>query len=190
MINLPDVLTQVLAAIGPETETRMGELIHEFGSIPLSEEDRLSALAGTIATIAVTRYCKHRTTFIAALCGWSLELSNALMPPPLPVGRFRPAGPVNEAQDALLSGIDAILHLMTDAGTDPHHCLVAELAVIARLLGRYDASSIHLVLTAVTHAIEDEAWLPGCVVPVCLLDATTPLSRDINIAMVAPRGTA
>lgn len=190
MINLPDVLTQVLAAIGPETETRMGELIHEFGTIPLSEEDRLSALAGAIATIAVTRYRKHRMTFIAALCGWSLEISNAMMPPPVPAGRLRPAGPINEAQDTLLGGIEAILHLMTDAGTDPHHCLVAELAVIARLLGQYNASSIHLVLTAATHAIEDTAWHTGCVVPVCLLDATTLLGRDTNIALVAPRGTA
>src|SRR6201999_1184109 len=99
MSDLPPLLTEALSAIGPETEARMGDLITDFAAVPLSEEDRLSALAGAVATIATTRYQQHRPIFIAALRSWALELSIALLPPPLRIGFERRRGPVEEAQE-------------------------------------------------------------------------------------------
>ena len=138
MIELPPLLVEALSAIGADIEARMGDLISDFVAIPLSEEDRLSALAGAVATIATTRYRRHRAIFIAALRSWALEISMALAPPAPRIVLEGRRGPAGEAQDGLLNGLDAILHAMLDDGSAKHHRLVTELAVMARLLGQYD----------------------------------------------------
>src|SRR6185312_11425665 len=168
MTDLPPLLIEALSAIGPETEARMGDLISDFVALPLSEEDRLSALAGAVATVATTRYLHHRPIFIAALRCWALEISIALLPVPPRIAFERRRGPGEEAQDGLLGGIDAILRAMVDDGSAKHHRLVTELAVMAQLLGRYDAHSIHLVLTAATLACDDPNWRVGKAIPVLL----------------------
>jgi hypothetical protein len=190
MTDLPPLLTEALSAIGPETEARMGDLISDFVAVPLSEEDRLSALAGAVATIATTRYLQHRPIFIAALRCWALELSIALSPAPPGMNADRRRGPVEEAQDELLAGLDAILRAMVDSGSAKHHRLVTELAVMAQLLGRYDAHSIHLVLTAAILACDDPDWRVGKAIPVLLSDRGRLLARDENLETIAPRGTA
>ncbi|HVA15376.1 MAG TPA: hypothetical protein VNF99_19160 [Stellaceae bacterium] len=190
MTDLPPLLIEALAAIGPETEARMGDLISDFGTLALGEEDRLSALAGTVATIAMTRYVRHGAIFIAALRSWALEISIALAPPSPRLTFDRRAGPIEEAQDLLLGGIDAILRAMIAAGSAKHHRLVTELAMMARLLGRYDALSVHMVVTAASRACDDPDWQSGGVVPVSLGESFLPLTRDAAIATIAPRGTA
>lgn len=190
MTDLPPPLIEALSAIGPETEARMGDLIRDFVAVPLSDEDRLSALAGAVATIATTRYPHHRAIFIAALRCWALEISIALSPVPPRSGFERYRGPVDEAQDVLLGGLDTILCAMMNNGAAKHHQLVTELAVMAQLLGRYDAHSIHLVLTAASLACEDPRWHSGYTVPVLLSDGAQLLSRDASLEALAPRGTA
>ena len=190
MTDMPPLLIEALSAIGPETEARMGDLIKDFVALPLSDEDRLTALAGAVATVAATRYPHHRPVFIAALRCWALEISIALSPAPSRCGFEHRRGPVEEAQDGLLSGLDAILRAMNDNGLAKHHRLVTELAVMAQLLGRYDAHSIHLVLTAASLACEDPRWRSGYMVPVLLADGTQLLTRDACLEWLAPRGTA
>lgn len=190
MTDLPPLLTEALVAIGPETEARIDDLIADFLALSLSEDRRLSALAAVVATIATTRYLQHRDVFIAALRSWALEISISLapLPPRLPVERC--TGPIDEAQDVLLGGIDAILRAMMAAGSEKHHRLVTELAVMARLLGGYDATRVHLVVTAASRACNDPDWRSGDRIPVSLYDGARPLTRDAAIATVAPRGTA
>lgn len=190
MTDLPPLLAEALSAIGSETEARMGDLIDDFAALPLSDEARLSALAGAVATIATTRYLQHRGIFIAALRCWALEISIALGPEPLRILADEDSDGIGEAQDALLGGIDTILRAMVAAGSAKHHRLVTELAVMARLLGRYDVHSIHLVLTAAGRACDDPAWQGGDAVPVSLCETGLPLARDVDIAALAPRGTA
>jgi hypothetical protein len=190
MTDLPPLLIEALSAIDPETEARMGDLISDFAAVPLSEEDRLSALAGAVATIATTRYQQHRPIFIAALRSWALELSIAQASAPPRAGFDRRRGPVAEAQDELLTGLDVILRAMVADGAAKHHRLVTELAVMAQLLGRYDAHSIDLVLTAASLACDDPRWRSGYVVPVLLSDGAQPLSRDARLETLAARGTA
>ncbi|HEY1502799.1 MAG TPA: hypothetical protein VGF92_00800 [Stellaceae bacterium] len=168
----------------------MSDLIGDFGALPLSEEDRLSTLAGAAATIAMTRYGQHGPIFIAALRCWALEISIALSPAPPRAGFERRRGRIEEAQDGLLSGIDAILRAMVDNGLAKRHRLLTELAVMAQLLGRYDVHSIHLVLTAASLACEDPRWRSGYTVPVVLSDGAQLLTRDARLESLAPRGTA
>lgn len=190
MTDLPPLLAEALDALGAETEARMGDLIDDFGALPLSDEGRLSVLAGVVATIATTRYLQHRGIFIAALRCWALEISIALGPDPLRIVAEPCADPVEEAQDVLLGGIDTILRAMVASGSEKHHRLVTELAVMARLLGRYDAYAIHLVLTAAGRACDDPEWRSDDGVSVALCEAALPLTRDVDIAGLAPRGTA
>ncbi|HEY3916194.1 MAG TPA: hypothetical protein VGL83_00290 [Stellaceae bacterium] len=168
----------------------MAALIGDFVDQPLSEEDRLSALAGAIATVATTRYSEHRGVFMAALRSWALEISITLDPEPPRATLDPEAGPIAEAQDLLLGGIDIILRSMLATGMAKHHRLVTELAIMARLLGSYDAGSVHLVLTAAARACDDPVWRKGGAVPVSLCESGMPLSRDAHIAALAPRGTA
>lgn len=190
MTDLPPLLTEALIAIGPETEARIDDLIGDFLTLPLSEDGRLSALAAVVAAIATTRYRRHRDVFIAALRSWALEISiaGAAQPPRIAVERC--AGRIGEAQDVLLSGIDSILRAMVAAGSEKHHRLVTELAVMAQLLGRHDAHSVHLVITAASSACGDPDWRSGERVPVSFCDGRLPLTRDASIAAIAPRGTA
>ena len=190
MTDLPPLVIEALKAIGPDTEARMGDLISDFLALPLTDEDRLSALAGAVATIATTRYRHHRPLFIAALRGWALEISIALSPAPPRSGVERRRGRVEEAQDRLLGSLDAILRALVDNGSAKHHRLVTELAVMAQLLGRYDAHSIHLVLTAASLACEDPRWRSGYTVPVLLSDGAQMVTRDSCLESLAPRGTA
>lgn len=189
MTDLPPLLAEAFRAIGADIEIRIDDLIEEFGAVPLGDEARLSALAGTVATIAATRYRQHRGIFIAALRGWALEISLAVTPEPLRGLRER-HDDRGEAQELLLSGIDTILRAMVVGGSAKHHRLVTELAVMARLLGRYDAHAIHLVLTAAARACEDPGWQSGVSVPVSLCEIGFPLTRAVDIAALAPRGTA
>jgi hypothetical protein len=190
MTTLPPLLTEALAAISADTEVQMGELIGDFAVLPLSEEDRLSALAGVVATIAVTRYSRHRDVFVAALRSWALEISIAIAPPPPRLTHGGPPGRVGEAQHVLLTGIDDILRKMMKTGSEKHHRLVTELAVMARLLGRYDSQSIYLVLNAASSAYADPIWGGGDDVPISLGETWLPVVRDVNLETVAPRGTA
>ena len=190
MTNVPPLLSETLAAVGPELEARMAALIGDFADLPLGEEDRLSALAGTIAAVAATRYAEHGGIFIAALRGWALEISLALAPEPPQLVPDAEAVPIAEAQGLLQRGIDRILRSMHAARMTRHHRLVTELAIMARLLGDFDAPSIHLALTAAARAGEDPAWGPGSAVPVSLCESALPLRRDVSLAAIAPRGNA
>jgi hypothetical protein len=68
--------------------------------------------------------------------------------------------------------------------------LVTELAVVARLLGQYDANTIHLTLMTVGSTLADAEYQPGELVHVPLREAVRPLSRDVRLEAVTPRGVA
>lgn len=190
MTIVPPLLSETLAAVGPEVEARMGALIEDFTDLPLGDEDRLSALAGTIATVAATRYAEHGDIFIAALRSWALEISIALASESLRLVSEAKAGVIAEAQELLLRGIERILRAMHAARMTRHHRLATELAIMARLLGDFHAPSVHLVLTAAARACNDPAWRPGGAVPVSLCESALPLGRGVSLAAIAPRGTA
>ncbi len=190
MTNLPDILSEALSRIEPHTEARMETLIAEFSRVPLSGEDRLSALAGTIATVAHIRYVRHRSVFIEALRGWALEITNLLGPRPSLLGPDGMSGNIHAAQSLLMAGIDGLLRSMVAAGTHAQHRLVAELALLVRLLGRHDAATIHLVITAVKRALADPEWQCGDRVTVLLREQTEQLTPTAALERLAPRGTA
>jgi hypothetical protein len=190
MSSLVETINTALAAVGPATETRMRELLTEFGELNLGDEDRLSALATVIATAAATHHRRHKQIYLDAVKTWALEIAGALEPEPLRLAGIPAGGPVEEGAEILISGLDALIEAMNQQGVGVQDRLVTELAVVTRLLGQHDANAIHMTLMTVADILTDPDYQPGELVAVPLREAVQPLSREARLEMLTPRGVA
>ena len=77
---------------------------------------------------------------------------------------------------------------MTQAGVGIQDRLVTELAVVARLLGQHDANTIHMTLMTVSDSLADPDYQPGELILVPLRETVQPLSRDVRLEALTPRG--
>jgi hypothetical protein len=168
----------------------MRDIVSEFGGLNLSEEDELSVLATTIAVVASTHHARHKAVYLDAVKTWALEVAAELKPPPVRLSGKPSDGPVDEGVDILVSGLDALIEAMTNAGVCIQDRLVTELALIARLLGQHDANTIHITLMAVNRAMIEASYRPGDSIAVPLREAMRPLSREVRLEVLAPRGFA
>ena len=99
-------------------------------------------------------------------------------------------GPIEEGAEILISGLDALIDSMTQAGVRVQDRLVTELAVVARLLGQHDANTIHMTLMTVSGMLADPEYQPGEVITLPLRDVVQPLSREVRLEALTPRGVA
>jgi len=76
MSSLVETINSALAAVGPATETRMRDLLSEFGELNLGDEDRLAALATVIAAAAATHHRRHKAIYLEAVRTWALEIAD------------------------------------------------------------------------------------------------------------------
>jgi hypothetical protein len=189
MSSLAETINTALAAVGPATESRLRDILVDFGDLNLGDEDRLSAIATVIATTASTHHVRHKGVYLEAVKTWSLEIADQLEPSPPRLAGFA-GGPVEEGAEILISGIDALIESMTQAGVRIQDRLVTELAVVARLLGQHDANTIHFTLMTVMHSLGDPDYRPGEVVFVPLRETVMPLSREVRLEALQPRGVA
>jgi hypothetical protein len=86
--------------------------------------------------------------------------------------------------------LDSLIESMTQAGVRIQDRLVTELAVVARLLGQHDANTIHVTLMTVGSTLADPDYHPGEVVIVPLRETVQPLSRQVRLEELMPRGVA
>lgn len=190
MSSLIETINSALAAVGPATEGRMRELMAEFGELNLGDEDRLAALATVIAAAAATHHHRHKTIYLEAVRSWALEIAEALEPAPLRLSGVALAGPIEEGAEILIAGLESLIDSMTEAGVRVQDRLVTELAVVARLLGQHDANTIHMTLITVSDTLADPGYQPGAVIRLPLREAVQPLSRDVRLEALTPRGVA
>lgn len=190
MSSLIETIYSTLAAIGPATESRMRDLMAEFGELRLGDEDRLAALATVIAAAAATHHRRHKAIYLEAVRSWALEIAEALAPAPLRLTGMAAGGAVEEGAEILITGLESLMDSMTEAGVRVQDRLVTELAVVARLLGQHDANTIHMTLMTVSDNLADPEYQPGTVIELPLRDATQPLSRDVRLEALTPRGVA
>ena len=190
MSSLVETINSALAAVGRATETRMRDLLSEFGELNLGDEDRLAALATVIAAAAATHHRRHKAIYLEAVRSWALEIAEALAPPPLRLAGIPVGGPIEEGAEILITGLDALIDSMTQNGVGVQDRLVTELAVVARLLGQHDANTIHMTLMSVSDCLADPDYQPGEVVQVPLREAVMPVSRDARLEALTPRGVA
>src|SRR5579863_505406 len=190
MSSLVETINSALAAVGPTTESHLRDLMSEFGELNLCDEDRLSALATVIAAAASTHHARHKGIYLEAVKTWSLEIASELEPEPLRFSSIPMSGPMEEGAELLITGLDGLIESMTQAGVRIQDRLVAELAVVARLLGQHDANTIHFTLMTVARAIEQSEYRPGEVVAVPLRESIQPLTREVRLEALTPRGVA
>jgi hypothetical protein len=190
MSSLAETISSALQAVGPATEDRLRDIVADFDGLNLIEEERLAAVATTIAATACTHHARHKAIYLDAVRTWSLEIAAELRPAP-PRLRFAvELERVNDGADVLISGIESLIELMSTQAIQTKDRLVTELALISRLLGRNDANTIYMVLNAVDRAVKGHGFSPGAVVMVPLRDASQPVGREANLALLEPRGCA
>jgi hypothetical protein len=190
MSSLVETINTALAAVGPATEHHLRELLAEFGELNLGDEERLSALATVIAAAAATHHRRHKAVYLEAVKTWALEIAEALAPAPVRLAGVAIGGPIEEGAEILISGLDALIDSMTQAGVRVQDRLVTELAVVARLLGQHDANTIHMTLMTVGGTLADPDYRPGEVIHVPLHENVMPLSRSSRLEALTPRGVA
>jgi hypothetical protein len=190
MSSLVDTINSALAAIGPAIETRLRDLLAEFGELNLSDEDRLAALATVIAAAAATHHRRHKAVYLEAVRTWALEIAEALAPAPLRLSGAPACGPVEDGAEILISGLDGLIEIMTQTGVTIQDRLVTELAVVARLLGQHDANTIHMTLMTVSDSLADPDYRAGELILVPLRETVQPLSRDVRLEALTMRGVA
>jgi hypothetical protein len=190
MSSLAETISSALRAVGPATEDRLRDIVADFDGLNLTDEERLSAVASTVAAAAATHHKRHKPVYIDAVRTWSLEIAQELKPSPLRLRFSADLERIADAADILISGIDSLIELMTAMGARTQDRLVTELALVSRLLGQVDASTIHLTLSVVDRAINAASYRPGSVVMVPLRETTRLISREADLEQLQPRGCA
>jgi hypothetical protein len=190
MTTLAETISTALRAVGSATEDRLRDIMADFEALNLTEEERLSALASTVAAAACTHHNRHRPIYLDAVRTWSLEIAAELKPSP-PRLRFpSDAERIADGAEVLTSGLDALIDIMTSLSIRTQDRLVTELALVSRLLGQNDANTILRALVAVDRALADRSFFPGMMIMVPLRDAQHFITRDTNLECLEPRGCA
>ncbi|MGH7087701.1 MAG: hypothetical protein ACREFQ_02250 [Stellaceae bacterium] len=191
MSTLAETISESLARLGPQTQDGLRDIFAELGGLNLGEEDRLSVLATALAAVATIHHARHKPIYLEAVRTWALEISVQLAPPPVRLARRAGDGPIEDAADIIVSGLEGLLDGLTPEGAiGMQDRLVLELALFAQLLGRHEANAVHLTLRAVAEALGGEAYCAGRAVRVPLEKMALPLTRDACLASVPPRGVA
>src|SRR5215469_11924965 len=81
MSSLAETIDTALAAVGRETEDQLRDVSADFEALKLADEERVSALATAIATIAVQYHKRHVSAYLEAVRTWSIEIAELLQPP-------------------------------------------------------------------------------------------------------------
>jgi hypothetical protein len=190
MTTLAETISTALRAVGSATENRLRDIMADFEALNLTEEERLAALASTVAAIACTHHNRHRPIYLDAVRTWALEIAGELKPSP-PRLRFPvDADRIADGAEVLTSGIDTLIEIMTSLSIRTQDRLVTELALISRLLGQNDANTILRALVAVHRALADQDFRPGALVMVPLRDTQYLIARDADLEYLEPRGCA
>jgi len=190
MSSLAQTISIALQAVGPVTGDRLRDIMVDFDGLDLIEEERLAAVATTIATTACTHHAKHKAVYLDAVRTWSLEIAAELRPAPSRLRFAVDLERVSDGADILIAGIESLIELMSAQSIQTKDRLVTELALISRLLGRNDANTIYMALNAVDRAVNSHSFTPGAIVLVPLRDASLPVGREANLALLEPRGCA
>jgi hypothetical protein len=190
MTTLAETISTALRAVGSATEDRLRDIMADFEALNLSEEERLAALASTIAATACTHHNRHRPIYIDAVRTWALEIAGELKPSPPRVRFPADSERIADGAEVLTNGIDSLIEIMTSLSIRTQDRLVTELALISRLLGQNDANTILRALASVDRALGNRTFQPGTLVMVALGEGQRPIARDANLEYLEPRGCA
>jgi hypothetical protein len=190
MSSLAETINSALRSVGPATGDRIRDIVADFDNLNLSGEERLAAVATTIAATAYNHHQRHATVYLDAVRTWSLEISAELDPTPLRLRVLPDVDRIADGAEILVNGIDSLIELMAASAVKTQDRLITELAIVARLLGQNDARTVHMALSAVDRALAAREFEPGTVITIPLRELNYVISREADLALLEPRGYA
>lgn len=190
MTSLAETIDTALAAVGPETEDQLRDVVSDFEALALADEERLAALATSIAAIAHQHHRRHVPVYLEAVRTWSLEIA-ALVKPAATELRYIPnCAAIEDAARRFYGGLDGVIDRMQIQGIDVRDRLVTELAVMARFLGQHDGNTISIAIIAVNRALSDPSYRRGAAVQVPLREVSSAGMSAEELAAMPPQGRA
>jgi len=189
MTSLAETIDTALAAVGPETEDRLRDVVAEFEAQALADEERLAVLATSIAAIAHRHHSRHISVYLEAVRTWSLEIAEVVKPAATELRYIPKPAAIEQTARRFYDGLDGVIDRMQLQGIDVRDRLVTELAVMARFLGRHDGNTISIAIIAVNRALADPDYRRGAVVQVPMREVASAISAE-ELAVMPPRGTA
>ncbi|GGF25872.1 hypothetical protein GCM10011611_34900 [Aliidongia dinghuensis] len=177
-----EAINQTLRNIGSEPGRVLLDTIESFESMALTDEERISALASSIANSAVAYHGTRIDGYLTALRVSSMAIALELLPPPPSAGATPALGHIAEGADILSCGLHHLLDALYSASIGVEDRIVAEIALYARLLGRHDPNTVQMVLQGVDDAVNHPDFAEGDLVAVTItdpfrLDLTLPLDQ-------------
>jgi hypothetical protein len=188
MSSLIETIDRTLTNIGREPRDVLIETIESFNAMDLSDEEEICALATALASCAMTSHRRHVGKYLEAVRVWALELAEEASPEPPRLRTHPVSRRVAEGAGLMIEGTEQLIGIMHDAGVGLQDRLVAELTLVARILGRQDANTINIVIQSVGDALTNPTFHRGDIVQVALRDIVA--SPSIPLAAMSPRGTA
>src|SRR5258708_38917613 len=142
MSTLAETIISALHRVGPVTEDRLRDIITDFDPRSLTDEERLAAVATTVAATACKHHTRHKGVYLDGVRTWSLEISADLAPAAPRLRYSADIERLSEGAEILISGVDSLIELMFSLVVGTQDRLVTELALVSRLLGQHDAATI------------------------------------------------
>jgi len=170
-------INQTLRNIGTGPGRVLMETIDAFEGLALTDQERLSALASSIANSALTYHSTRIRAYLDAIQASAMAIALEILPPPPAVGAFPAVGLIAEGADLLSGGLQHLIEALHSASIGAEDRAITEIALYARLLGRHDANTVQAVLRGIDDALTHPDFAEGDLVAISLAD---PFRVDLS----------
>lgn len=182
MRALVDTINQTLRNIGAGPGRVLMDTIESFEEMTLTDQERISALASSIASSALAYHSTRVAGYLDAIGFSAMAIALEILPPPPSVDAFPTLGHIAEGADLLSGGLDHLIDALYSEAISMEDRIIAEIALYARLLGRHDPNTIQTVLRGIDDAMKHPDFVEGDLVAVALgdparIDASMPLDQ-------------
>src|ERR671939_88471 len=111
MSSLAETINNALQAVGQATEDRLRDITADFDGANLTAEERLAAIATSVAANAILNHKRHKSIYLDAVKTWSLEIAEELQPRPIRLRRPVRAENVEEGAEILIPGLESLIEM-------------------------------------------------------------------------------
>lgn len=182
MRALVETINQTLRNIGAGPGRVLLETIESFEEMTLTDQERISALASSIAGSALAYHSTRVDSYLEAIGDSAMEIALEILPPPPSIGAFPTLGHIAEGADLLSGGLHELIDVLYSESIGMEDRIIAEIALYARLLGRHDPNTVQMVLRGIDDALQHPDFVEGDLVAVSLgdparIDFSMPLEQ-------------
>lgn len=177
---LVETINQTLRNIGVGPGRVLLDTIESFEEMALTDQERISALASSIASSALAYHSTRIAGYLEAIRFSAMAIALEILPPPPVLNDFPTLGHIAEGADLLSGGLQHLIEALYSASIGIEDRIIAEIALYARLLGRHDPGTVQTVLRGVDDALNHPDFVEGDLVAVTLAD---PSRIDLSLPL-------